>query len=61
MKETGKISYLEMPSRDIKVTKQFFSEVFDWAFVDYGPEYVTIDNAGLEMVAFLNRTKWQTP
>ncbi|ODN65562.1 VOC family protein [Methylophaga muralis] len=48
MKQTGTINYLEMPSRDLDVTKQFFSEAFGWSFVDYGPEYVAIENAGLD-------------
>lgn len=48
MKQTGKINYLEMPSRDLGATKQFFSEAFGWSFVDYGPEYVAIENAGLD-------------
>ncbi len=47
MKETGKISYVEMPSRNLAATKTFFSEVFGWSFVDYGPDYVAIENAGL--------------
>ena len=48
MKQTGKINYLEMPSRDLNATKQFFSSVFGWSFVDYGPEYVAIEDAGLD-------------
>ncbi|THF54303.1 MAG: VOC family protein [Methylophaga nitratireducenticrescens] len=48
MKQTGKINYLEMPSRNLDVTKQFFSEAFGWSFVDYGPDYVAIENAGLD-------------
>lgn len=48
MKETGKINYLEMPSRDLDVTKQFFIEAFGWSFVDYGPDYIAIENAGLD-------------
>ncbi|MFD2189855.1 VOC family protein [Pistricoccus aurantiacus] len=48
MKETGKINYVEMPSRDIEVTKRFFGDVFEWSFVDYGSEYVAIENAGLD-------------
>ncbi|GHB57195.1 glyoxalase [Psychrosphaera saromensis] len=34
-----KINYLEIPSKNITKTKQFFSDVFGWEFVDYGPEY----------------------
>ena len=48
MKETGKISYVEFPSRDIKAAKKFFSSVFGWTFVDYGSEYTAFDNAGLD-------------
>lgn len=48
MKATGKINYLEMPSRDIIATKRFFGAAFGWSFVDYGPDYVAIENAGLD-------------
>lgn len=48
MKETGKINYVEIPSRDLVVTKKFFSDAFGWTFVDYGPDYVAIENAGLD-------------
>ncbi len=48
MKATGKINYLEMPSRDIEATKRFFTAAFGWSFVDYGPDYVAIENAGLD-------------
>ena len=47
MKETGKINYVEMPSADLELTKQFFGEAFGWGFEDYGPEYIAIENAGL--------------
>lgn len=48
MNETGKINYVEMPSADLEVTKQFFGDAFGWEFVDYGPEYMAIENAGLD-------------
>ena len=48
MKETGKINYVEIPSRDLEATKAFFASAFDWSFIDYGPEYVAIENAGLD-------------
>ncbi|MBU2873466.1 VOC family protein [Marinobacter salexigens] len=48
MKETGKINYVEIPSRDLEVTKRFFGDAFGWSFVDYGPEYIAIENAGLD-------------
>lgn len=48
MKETGKINYVELPSRDLEVTKRFFHAAFGWSFVDYGPDYVAIEDAGLD-------------
>ena len=48
MKETGKINYIEMPSRDLEATKRFFADAFGWSFIDYGPDYVAIENAGLD-------------
>ncbi|WP_148864939.1 VOC family protein [Marinobacter fonticola] len=48
MKETGKINYVELPSRDLDATKRFFGAAFGWSFVDYGPDYVAIENAGLD-------------
>lgn len=48
MKETGKINYIEIPARDIGATKEFFSKTFDWSFIDYGPDYTAIENAGVD-------------
>ncbi|HEC60057.1 hypothetical protein LCGC14_0584880 [marine sediment metagenome] len=48
MKASGKINYIEMPSLDLDVTKHFFSAAFGWSFVDYGPDYIAIENAGLD-------------
>lgn len=48
MKETGKINYVEFPARDMVATKRFFAAAFGWTFVDYGPEYMAFENAGLD-------------
>jgi len=34
-----KINYIEFVSTDIARSKQFYSTVFEWSFVDYGPDY----------------------
>lgn len=39
MAGTERIDYVEFPSRDLDVTKRFFTAVFGWRFTDYGPEY----------------------
>lgn len=43
-----KINYLEFPAKDIASTKDFFVKVFGWSFVDYGPEYTSFSNAGID-------------
>lgn len=48
MNEHEKINYVELPANNIAANKAFFSEVFDWQFTDYGPEYSAFSNAGLE-------------
>jgi predicted enzyme related to lactoylglutathione lyase len=38
------IDYIEMPSRNLAETKRFFSALFGWSFVDYGPDYSSFDD-----------------
>ncbi len=47
MNQHEKINYIEFPSKDIEKTKKFFSQVFGWSFVDYGPAYTSFTNEGL--------------
>lgn len=46
--EHEKIDYVELPSRDLERTKEFFSGTFNWKFTDYGPEYTAFSNEGLD-------------
>lgn len=48
MNEHEKINYVEFPAKDIEATKSFFSTAFDWAFKDYGPDYIAFSNEGLD-------------
>ncbi|MBN2267745.1 MAG: VOC family protein, partial [Candidatus Babeliaceae bacterium] len=48
MNEHEKINYVEFPAKDIEATKAFFTEVFGWSFVDYGPEYTAFSNKGID-------------
>ncbi|MBK7583862.1 MAG: VOC family protein [Myxococcales bacterium] len=41
------IDFIELPVTDITRAKAFYSEVFGWSFVDYGPEYADIQAAGV--------------
>ena len=38
------IDYIEAPSRNLEETKRFFSALFRWSFVDYGPDYASFDD-----------------
>ena len=39
MSQNETINYIEFPSKNLATTKSFFSSVFGWNFVDYGPDY----------------------
>ena len=39
-----KINYIEFSSTDIARTKEFYSNVFGWAFQDWGPDYVSFSS-----------------
>jgi uncharacterized protein len=48
MNEHGKLNYVEFPCTDINKTKAFFGQAFGWAFIDYGPDYASFANEGLD-------------
>lgn len=48
MNEHEKINYIELPTRDLQATKEFYSKALGWSFQDYGPEYTAFSNAGIE-------------
>jgi predicted enzyme related to lactoylglutathione lyase len=48
MNDHEKINYVEFPAKDIEKTKAFFTKVFSWSFVNYGPDYTTFENEGLD-------------
>ena len=48
MNEHEKINYVEFPAKNIEATKNFFTAVFNWSFVDFGPEYTAFSNEGLD-------------
>ncbi len=48
MNEHEKINYIEFPANNLEATKTFFTSVFGWSFVDYGPEYTAFSNQGVD-------------
>jgi uncharacterized protein len=43
-----KISYVEFPAKDIQKTKTFFTDAFGWSFQDFGPDYISFSNQGID-------------
>ncbi|MGO9434111.1 MAG: VOC family protein [Terracidiphilus sp.] len=45
-----KINYIEFASTSIEAAKRFYSSVFGWSFIDYGPDYAsfTAASAGID-------------
>jgi len=41
------INYVEFKANDLEKIKKFYSEVFDWTFTDYGPNYAAFSESGL--------------
>ena len=48
MHQHGKLNYVEFAAKDLHATKSFFASVFNWEFVDYGPDYTAFSNQGLD-------------
>ena len=46
--KNNKINYIEIPAKNIAATKTFFSDVFGWSFVDYGPDYSSFAAQGVD-------------
>ena len=43
-----RIDYIELPTIDLNEAKRFYGEVFEWTFVDYGPEYTSFNDGRLD-------------
>lgn len=39
------INYIELSSTNIEATKKFYSTIFGWSFIDYGPDYASFTSA----------------
>ena len=57
MNNHEKINYIEFPAKDFDATKDFYSSVFGWSFVDYGPEYMSFDESGFAGGFYLSELK----
>jgi predicted enzyme related to lactoylglutathione lyase len=48
MSANEKLNYVEFPASNIQATKLFFEQAFNWSFVDYGPDYTSFSDQGLD-------------
>ena len=48
MPKNLKLNYVEFPAKDIPATKKFFEDAFGWSFKDYGPDYTSFADEGLD-------------
>jgi len=48
MSQNEKLNYVEFPAKDIPATKQFFVQAFGWSFEDFGPEYTSFSDQGID-------------
>jgi hypothetical protein len=46
--ENNHINYIEFKANDLEKIKKFYSAIFGWSFMDYGPNYVAFSNSGLQ-------------
>ena len=48
MSDHHHFNYIELPTTDMAAMKAFYSDVFGWDYVDYGPSYAAITGAGMD-------------
>ncbi|WP_217434843.1 VOC family protein [Marinifaba aquimaris] len=48
MREHEKLNYVEYAAFDLTQTKRFFTQVFNWQFTDYGPDYCDFTEQGID-------------
>ncbi len=48
MNTNNHINYIEFTAIDLEKTKTFYTNTFEWVFTDYGPNYVSFSNSGIE-------------
>ena len=60
MNQHEKLNYLEFPANRIAATKAFFESAFGWSFEDFGSDYTTFSDQGING-GFFKSDKKSTP
>ncbi|MBE7181831.1 MAG: VOC family protein, partial [Terriglobus roseus] len=45
----NQLAYLELPTENVTVLKDFYGQAFGWTHQDWGPDYATVHGSGLEV------------
>lgn len=48
MRRSGCIDYVELPGGKLDEMRRFYAGAFGWRFIDYGPSYMAVEDAGLD-------------
>lgn len=48
MSDHNNISYIEFPTIRLNESKEFFKKIFGWVFTDYGDDYTSFSEAGVD-------------
>ncbi|MDH3615081.1 MAG: VOC family protein [Gammaproteobacteria bacterium] len=48
MSAENRIDYVEIPVTDLKRTREFFSSLFGWSFQEWGDDYMSFNDGGLD-------------
>lgn len=46
--KNNSINYIELPMVNNAETKKFYMQVFEWAFTDWGPNYISFSGANID-------------
>ena len=44
----GKIDYIELPAANFEAVEQFYTQVFGWTFLSYGPNYHAFNDGKMD-------------
>lgn len=46
--KNNSINYIELPMVKNAETKKFYNQVFEWEFLDFGPNYISFSGANID-------------
>lgn len=56
-----RINYIEFAATEVEAAKRFYSSVFGWNFIDYGPDYASFDASAAGIAGGFYKTEPHEP